>query len=133
MTSCKPVSFSRRTLHHEVSKYINILFTNVAAGRIIQAGGPRVGDPWSKTKRLAIAMICKLHFDIIRAIKKHIFNGTHEPLLICALICVLVSLRAKKHTHYKQTEALLVTIKRVDLSANAEILSREQNIGQRHS
>jgi len=71
------------------------------ARRKIQAGGPRVGDPWSKTKRLVTAMVCQLHFDIIQAIKNHILNGTHEPLMICALISVDVSLRAKKHTHHK--------------------------------
>ena len=76
-------------------------------------------------------MICQLHFHIIRPIKKHIFNGTHEPLLICALVYVDVSLLAKKKHHKQNTEALLVIINMVDLSVNAEILSREQNIGQR--
>ena len=86
------------------SIYIYILFINVAAGRKIQAGGPRVGDPWSKTKRLVIPMVCQLHFDIIWPITNHIFNGTHKHLLICALIYADVTLRARKHTHHKQTQ-----------------------------
>ena len=74
---------------------------NTSCGPQNTSCGPRVGEPWSKTKRLVIAMVCQLHFNIIRLTKKHIFNGTHQRLMICALTYVDVSLRAKKHTHHK--------------------------------
>lgn len=71
------------------------------------SGGPWVGDLWSKTKRLVIAMICQLHFDIIRPIKNtYLMGHISESLLICALIYVDVILRTKNHTHHKHTSII---------------------------
>jgi len=65
LTSCKPVSFSRRTLHNGVSKYVKPSLYELSLHTVIRAG-----------KKLFKEIICRCNFSKYSTVRYSLFKNS---------------------------------------------------------